>query len=342
MIRTGVFGSTGYTGYELIRLLAGHPEVELAFAASKSAAGSSLSEHFPRAPQIELISPGDAPLGEIDVVFLCMPHGKSAPWAVRALEAGASVVDLSADFRLKDPEVYQAWYGQAHPAPELLEEAVYGLTETARPQLAGARLVANPGCYPVSVLLALRPLADQLPASVIVDAKSGVSGAGRRPKLSTHFVEVADNLAPYNIGRSHRHVPEMEEQLSAWTASELELIFCPHLLPVPRGLLSTVYMNGDGALDPQAIHARYQGLYEDEPFVRLLPPGQPATLRHAVNSNLAVLGVTVVGRTVILTSAIDNLLKGASGQAVQNMNAMFGLAETCGLMGMGKEEGPCA
>lgn len=337
MIRAGVFGSTGYTGYELIRLLSGHPEVDLIFAASNSAAGSSLGAHFARAPQVDLIAPEAAPLAEVDVVFLCLPHGKSAPWAVRGLEAGPRVVDLSADFRLKDPAVYEVWYEQVHPAPEYLPRAVYGLTEVARSQLGEARLVANPGCYPTSVLLGLRPLADLRAPSVIVDAKSGVSGAGRRPKLSTHFVEVADNLAPYNIGRSHRHVPEMEEQLKSWSSVETQVIFCPHLVPVPRGLLSTVYLNGNGSLDLEEIHARFEKLYLAEPFVRVLPPGEPATLQHAVNTNMAVLGVTVAGGTVVVTSAIDNLLKGASGQAVQNMNVMFGLSETCGLLGMGKE-----
>lgn len=341
MIRAAVFGSTGYTGANVLRLLHAHPQVELAYAVSRSSAGSSLADHFPRAPQVELVAPEQADLTDVEVVFLCLPHGQSAPWAVRALEAGAKVVDLSADFRLRSLDTYERWYETTHPAPDLLDEGVYGLTEIARPELAAARLVANPGCYPTSALLALYPLANQLGSTVIVDAKSGVSGAGRRPKLATHFVEVADDFTPYNIGRSHRHVPEIEQQLADWGAASTELVFAPHLLPVPRGLLSTVYLTFEDPPDLEAVYAAFESRYGDEPFVRLLPAGTPATLGHVVRTNLAAVGVAAAGRSVIVTCAIDNLLKGASGQAVQNMNAMFGLPEATGLLGREESRVPC-
>ncbi len=331
MIRVGVFGSTGYTGLELLRLLQSHPEVELVFAVSRSAAGTRLSDQFPQAPALELCTPEGAIVEAADVVFLCLPHGQSAPWAVRTLETGARVVDLSADFRLRPVEQYESWYETEHPAPELLPEAVYGLTEAVRTQLASARLVANPGCYPTSALLALYPLRAEPLTSIIIDAKSGVSGAGRRPKLTTHFVEAAENLSPYSLGRTHRHVPEMEQVLQEWRGQATELTFSPHLLPVRRGLLSTIYVTLPDEPDLANLQSKFERTYADEPFVKVLPLGSPATLRHAVHTNMAVLGLAGAGRTLIITSAIDNLLKGAAGQALQNMNAMHGLPETLGL-----------
>jgi N-acetyl-gamma-glutamyl-phosphate reductase len=294
----------------------------------------SLATVYPGAPEIDLVDPNEVPIDEVDVVFLCLPHTASAPIAVAALEAGARVVDLSADFRLRDANVYREWYESTHPEPELLHEAVYGLTEITRNLMEDARLVANPGCYPTSVLLALYPLvrADAVAGSVIVDAKSGVSGAGRKPKQATHFVEVADNLKPYNIGRVHRHLPEMEQILGRWSDSPPRLIFSPHLLPVPRGLLSTIYVPLRPGWSEPTIRELYAEAYHSEPFVQLLPDGEVATLGHVNNSNRCAIGLTLADGTLIITSAIDNLLKGASGQAVQNMNAMFGLEETSGLV----------
>ncbi len=336
MLKVGIIGASGYTGYELVRLLENHPAAEIVFATSESYTGSTLRDLFPAAPQLELVAAKHAPLDQVDVVFLCLPHGAAAPTAVAALEAGARVVDLSADFRLRDPATYAQWYGLEHPAPQLLAEAVYGLTEFARVKLPATRLVANPGCYPTSILLPLQPLltagAVQSGGTIIADSKSGVSGAGRSPKQHTHFVEVANNLSPYAVGRVHRHLPEMEQELAGWSASPPTLIFSPHLLPVPRGILSTIYLSlADGWSESQ-LRALYQEAYHGEPFVELLPAGQLTSLAHVTMTNRCVFSLTVAGDTVILTSAIDNLVKGAAGQAIQNMNVIFGIKETAGLL----------
>jgi len=333
MIRAGVLGATGYTGIELLGLLSGHPQVEVAFATSEKNAGENLADIYPGAVRVPLIPPGEAPLGEVEVVFLCLPHAASAPSAKRAIEVGARVIDLSADFRFRDPDVYTEWYGAPHPCPELLPEAVYGLTEVERRRLPGAGLVANPGCYPTSALLALWPLATAgaIDGQVIIDAKSGVSGAGRTPKQETHFVEVADNLKPYKLGRAHRHFPEIEQELAGWCGTPQAVIFSPHLLPVPRGLLSTIYVPLSNEWTEARVRDRYLEVYASEPFIEILASGKAATLGHVNHTNRCAIGLCQVDRTLILTSAIDNLVKGASGQAVQNMNVMFGLEETSGL-----------
>ncbi len=334
MIQAGVYGATGYTGLELVKILGRHRDVSIAFATSSSRAGQSLASVHPSGPAISLIEPKAAPLDEIDVVFLCLPHGAAASTAVTALEAGSRVVDLSADFRLRDPVTYAKWYGLEHPAPHLLPEAVYGLSEFAREALPGARLVANPGCYPTSVLLAVQPAlqAGAIGGTIIADSKSGVSGAGREPKQHTHFVEVVDNFSPYKIGRSHRHLPEMEQGLALWQEEPPALIFSPHLLPVPRGILSTIYAPLKPGWSEASLRSLYQESYGGEPFVKVLPAGELATLAHVNHSNLCAIALSLVGDTLILTSAIDNLVKGAAGQAVQNMNLMVGLEETAGLL----------
>lgn len=358
MLSAAIYGATGYTGFELVKLLTRHPAVRLAFAASVSQAGRSLRDLYPAGPDLPLVAPEEAPLDAVDVVFLALPHGAAAQTAVSALEAGVRVIDLSADFRLRDLATYAAWYGVEHPAPHLLSEAVYGLTEYARAVLPGAGLVANPGCYPTSILLALGPAlcAGAIAATgpVIADAKSGVSGAGRAPKQHTHFVEVADNFSPYAIGRSHRHLPEMEQMIGEWTTPTLPslykgedgrrpdegrpdegfaptLIFSPHLLPVPRGILATIYAPLAAGWDEAALRDLYATHYAGEPFVRLLAPGQLATLAHVTHTNHCAIGLTVTAGTLLLTSAIDNLVKGAAGQAIQNMNVVFGLNELMGL-----------
>jgi N-acetyl-gamma-glutamyl-phosphate reductase len=334
MIQVGLFGASGYTGFELVKLLGRHPEVAIHFATSRSQAGRSLAELYPAGPALPLIAPKNAPLTEVDLVFLCLPHAAAAPTAVAALEAGARVVDLSADFRLKSAADYEHWYGVQHPAPNLLPEALYGLTEFVRDQLPNARLVANPGCYPTSILLALQPALSVRAAAgtIIADAKSGVSGAGRVPRQNTHFVEVAGNFSPYKIGRSHRHLPEMEQAMAQWSNSTPPLIFSPHLLPVPRGLLSTIYMPLREGWSEPTLRTLYEEIYAGEPFIQVLPAGELATLAHVVNSNRCVIGLSVAAETLILTSAIDNLVKGAAGQAVQNMNLMFGFEEQAGLV----------
>jgi N-acetyl-gamma-glutamyl-phosphate reductase len=270
-------------------------------------------------------------------VFLCLPHGPATIAAAQeVLAAGVRVIDLSNDFRLRDPRVYATWFKDPHAAPELLAEAVYGLPEGYRAQIAQARLVANPGCYPTSVLLALLPLAEAglLDGQVIVDAKSGVSGAGRSLSLKTHFVETNENFAPYNIGHSHRHIAEMEQELAVAAGSPIHVIFAPHLLPVNRGILSTIYVRLARDTDPADVYALYTERYASEPFVRVLPQGQLPTLNHTVHTNLCVIGLQQVDDrgNWIITSSEDNLVKGASGQALQNMNIMFGLPETAGLI----------
>ena len=333
MINVGVMGSTGYTGIELIRLLVRHPSARLRFATSESHAGENLAAVIPAASETILISPQEARFDDIDVLFLCLPHAAAAPIAQSALANGLRVIDLSADFRLRDADIYRLWYECEHPAPELLNEAVYGLTEIARDEIQNARLVANPGCYPTSVLLPLKPLLDSdvVTGTIIIDSKSGVSGAGRKPKQDTHFVEVADNLKPYKIGRTHRHLPEMEQVLGWWSNTPPKLVFSPHLLPVSRGLLSTIYVPTRTGWDEAALHKLYTGYYAGEPFIHVLPVGVCATLNHANHTNRCVIGITLAEDVLIITSAIDNLLKGASGQALQNMNVMFGLDETSGL-----------
>ena len=334
MIKAGIFGATGYTGLELVKLLRRHPAADIAFVASQSQAGKTLRDIFPAAPALPLIAGADAPLDAIDVAFLCLPHAAAAETATVALAAGTRVIDLSADFRLRDAATYAHWYAHDHPAPHLLAEAVYGLTEVYRAELPGARLVANPGCYPTSVLLALWPLLTAgLPiiGPIIADSKSGVSGAGRTPTQTSHFVEVADNFSAYKIGRAHRHLPEMEQAIAQWRAAAPALIFSPHLLPVPRGILSTIYVTFDDDVAETDLRDLYAAAYDGEPFVAVLPRGETAALAHVTHTNRCAIGLTLTGRTLILTSAIDNLIKGAAGQAVQNMNVVFGCDETAGL-----------
>jgi N-acetyl-gamma-glutamyl-phosphate reductase len=246
------------------------------------------------------------------------------------------VIDLSADFRLDDAMAYEEWYGLAHTTPELLAEAAYGLPEIHRGRIQQSSLVANPGCYPTSVLLALYPLVgsglvDGGP--VIVDSKSGVSGAGRKPNLKTHFVETNENFSPYSIGRTHRHLPEMVQELNRMGGEGNALIFAPHLTPVSRGILSTVYVPISSTLTLNGLQKTYSDTYADEPFIWLLPEGQLASMAHAVYTNRCVLSLTLAAPgQLIVCSAIDNLVKGAAGQAVQNYNLMFGLEETMGLL----------
>jgi N-acetyl-gamma-glutamyl-phosphate reductase len=335
MIQAGIFGATGYTGYELVRILSQHSEVEITYATSQSYAGKTLDAIYPQAPRLPLITGEEAPVEAADVVFLCLPHAAAAQTAVTTLNAGPKVIDLSADFRIKDVATYEKWYGVTHPAPQLLPEAVYGLTEFARDALRQTRLVANPGCYTTTSLLALQPLMAagvKTTGDIIIDAKSGVSGAGRNPSDTTHFMAVADNLSPYKIGRAHRHLPEMEAILKEWNPAAPNLIFSPHLLPVPRGILANLYVPLAEPWAEADLRQLYEQTYTGEPFVRLLPQGELATLAHVTHTNRCAISLTLAGQMLILTSATDNLIKGASGQAVQNMNVMFGLEETSGLI----------
>lgn len=334
MIAAGIFGATGYTGFELVQLLSRHPEVEIAFATSRSSAGQRLGDLYPSPLDVPLIAPEEVDLGMVDVVFTCLPHGEAMEAVRAAREAGVRCVDLSADFRLRDVAVYEQWYKVSHVAPELLSGAVYGLSEVYREQVATAGLVANPGCYPTGTLLALYPLVRGGHLSsgrVIVDSKSGVSGAGRTLRVGSLFCEVSENFSAYSIGRAHRHLPEMEQELAAWGA-ETRVTFSPHLLPVVRGILSTIYLTLEEEWSVDRLVDLYRETYAGEPFVHVLPSGKLASLAYVNHTNRCALSFAQAGdNDLIVVSAIDNLIKGASGQAVQNMNLMFDLDETAGL-----------
>ncbi len=336
-MRIGIYGATGYTGFELIRWLRRHPNAEIVFATSRTYAGKRLSDAFATTDDLPLVDGSEADPGAVDVVFLCLPHGETTiKTAIEVLAAGARVIDLSNDFRLRDAAVYEQWFKHAHGAPDLLDKAVYGLPELYREQIKDARLVGNPGCYPTSVILGLLPLAEAglLNGQVIVDAKSGVSGAGRSLSLKTHFAETNENFAPYNIGHAHRHIAEMEQELAAVSGSPLHIIFSPHLLPVNRGILSTMSMQLPRDMEADAVRELYTQRYQNEPFVRMLPSGQLPTLQHTTHTNLCAINVQQVddrGNWIVMASE-DNLVKGASGQAIQNMNVMFGVPETAGLV----------
>jgi N-acetyl-gamma-glutamyl-phosphate reductase len=338
MIQAGIIGVTGYTGFELYKLLRRHPAASIAWLTTESYGGQRLSDVFPCPWDDPLLSLADAPLGEADVVFLCLPHAASMPAVAAVRAAGAKAIDLSADFRIHDVATYERWYATPHTQPALLAEAVFGLPELHRQEIARASLVANPGCYPTSVILGLWPLARAgwLTGQVIVDSKSGVSGAGRKPKLANSFVEANENLSPYSIGYAHRHIAEMEQELGIAELRDCgnaRVVFSPHLLPVSRGILSTMYVTLPDGVDETTMRAAYTETYTGEPFVHLLPAGQVATLQHTIGTNRCAIGLTFVPGTptLIVTSTLDNLIKGASGQAVQNMNVMFGLEETMGL-----------
>jgi N-acetyl-gamma-glutamyl-phosphate reductase len=332
-IEVGVCGATGYTGLELVRLLAQHPHARVRFVTSEGSAGQTLRQSWPTAPDLPLIPSADAPLDEVQTVFLCLPHTRSAPLAAQALAQGLRVVDLSADLRLDDPAVYERWYGAKHPNPDLLP-IPYGLPELGRAALVGVRCIANPGCYATATLLAAAPLVRHdllVPgAPLIVDAKSGVSGAGRTPKQNILFGEVHGNFSPYSIGRAHRHIAEIEQVLAAEGNSFGPLIFSPHLLPTDRGILATVYAQ---VRDIDAAREAFAHMYAGEPLVSVLPTGELATLAHVVRTPRAVLSLTpAAGGVLIIVSALDNLLKGAASQAVQNFNLMWNLPETAGLL----------
>lgn len=341
MIKTGIIGATGYTGLELLKLLNRHPAAEVAWLTSEQSAGQRLGDVFPAPPVLgdrTLVASADADLAGADLVFCCLPHAASQGAVAAARQAGARVIDLSADFRLHDPAVYEQWYGHPHHYHKLLAQAVYGLPELHRAAIAGAGLVANPGCYPTSVILGLAPLAQAglLAGPIIADSKSGVSGAGRSLSLKTHFVEANENLSPYSIGRAHRHLPEMEQELHLLNpeCAMGPVVFSPHLAPINRGMLSTIYVTLPEGVGEAAVRERYAAMYAGEPFVYLLKSGQVASFAHTAHTNCCAIGLTSVPgtRTLIVTSSIDNLGKGASGQAVQNMNVMYGFAETLGLL----------
>lgn len=330
-IKVGIYGASGYAGQDAVELLAKHPNVELVFGTSNTYAGQPM-------PFTNLTyTPHDqVDLSAVDAVILGLPHKASAPMAAKARAAGKKVVDLSADLRLDTPEVYSKWYGGIHPNPELLPTP-YGLPEFNRDKLKGVDLVAAPGCYPTTTLLGVAPvlrhdwLVDDAP--IIVDAKSGVSGAGREPKPNLHFVEVYGNFSPYNPGRVHRHTGEIEQEMHKLNPKAGLLIFTPHLLPVDRGLMASIYVTLKPEFSSKDAQALYEETYGSEPLVKVLPAGQQATLKHVVRTNGAAISLTpVTDRYLHITSVTDNLRKGASGQAVQCLNLMYGWPETTGLL----------
>jgi N-acetyl-gamma-glutamyl-phosphate reductase len=336
-VAVGIINVTGYIGMEVARLLYNHPKVKLAAVTGRSAKGQKLGEFLPHMSNFGLTI--EAELGRVDFVFSALPHGENVAPIVAALEKGAKAVDLSADFRLNDVAEYQKWYKIAHPEPKYLREAVYGLTELNREKVAGARLVANPGCYPTSAILSLAPALKEglIEPDIILDSKSGVSGAGRTLTLNTHFAEANENVSAYALD-GHRHLPEIVQELQKLNPKyELSVTFLPHLIPMTRGILTSCYAKLKAAKvagdekGKQEIMTLYQDFYRGEPFVKVVTV--PPQTKQTYGNNLCLLYPTVDIRTnrLIVISCLDNLVKGGAGQAIQNMNVMLGFPETMGL-----------
>jgi len=335
MIKVGVVGGTGYTGVELLRLLCLHPHVRLTAVTSRGEAGMPVAEMFPSLRgRVDLcfVAPQDAALDQCDVVFFATPNGIAMKQAAELVAAGVRVIDLSADFRIRDVAEWQKWYGMEHAAPQLVAEAVYGLPEVNREAIRTARVLANPGCYPTAVQLGFLPLVEagvvEL-GSLVADAKSGVSGAGRKAEVRTLFAEAADNFQAYGVP-GHRHLPEIRQGLSRVAGQPVGLTFVPHLVPMIRGIHATLYGRITREVDVQKL---FEERFRDEAFVDVLPAGSHPETRSVRASNLCRIAVhrPQGGDVLVVLSVIDNLVKGAAGQAVQNMNIMFGFDERCGL-----------
>jgi N-acetyl-gamma-glutamyl-phosphate reductase len=335
--RIAILGASGYTGAELLRILAHHPNAEIVALTADRQAGKTIGTVYPhlaRRALPDLVAIADVDWSKVDLVFCCLPHGTTQE-VIAGLPLHLRILDLSADFRLADPETYAKWYGHAHRAVDLQKGAVYGLTEVARDAIAKARLVAVPGCYPTGSQLPLIPLLKAGlidPDDITIDAKSGVTGAGRAAKESSLFSEVSDGISAYGVAH-HRHMPEIEQGLSLAAGRKVTISFTPHLMPMNRGILSTIYvkMTKDSGID--GLRSTLEKTYADEAFVHVLPAGSFPATHHVRGSNLCLIGLTQDRRPgrAILVSAIDNLVKGASGQAVQDMNVMLGLPEITGL-----------
>lgn len=339
MINVAIYGASGYTGQELIRILACHPHATITAVTSRRYAGVKVAALYPHLAGYTGLAFSDTAPHELarncQLAFLAVPHGVSMSVAETFLAHGVKVIDLSADFRIHDAARYGTWYGE-HVAPHLLPQAVYGLPELHGEDIRRSSLIANPGCYPTSIILGLAPLLTEGwidPTSIIADAKSGTSGAGREPLVSSLFCEVNESLKAYKVGGTHRHLPEIEQELSSLAREEVTITFTPHLLPVSRGILSTLYARLTVEKTLAELLAHYTSFYRDAPFIRVYPPGGLPALSAVRGSNYCDLGLTIDKRTgrVIVISAIDNLIKGASGQAVQNMNLLFNFDERMGL-----------
>ena len=340
MMRVGIVGGTGYTGVELLRLLALHPKVQIEVITSRGEAGTRVADLFPNLRgyiDLEFSEPDQAVLADCDLVFFATPNGIAMGMAEQLLGRGVRIIDLAADFRLKEAAVWREWYGMEHACPELLKEAVYGLPEVNRSRIAKARLVANPGCYPTAVQLGFLPLMEAgcVDHSVLIaDCKSGVSGAGRKASVGTLLAEASESFKAYAVP-GHRHLPEIRQGLEQMTGSSVGLTFVPHLTPMIRGIHATLYARSiDSAVDLQAV---FENRYQQEPFVDVLPAGSHPETRTVKGANYCRIAVHRAPNTdtVVVLSVIDNLVKGAAGQAVQNMNIMFGFAENAGLESIG-------
>ena len=335
MIKIGIVGGTGYTGVELLRILARHPQAQLVAITSRKETGLPVVEMFPSlrgSVDLKFSDPKDAGLASCDVVFFATPNGIAMTEAPALLSAGVKVIDLAADFRIKDITVWEKWYGMTHACPDLVKEAVYGLPEVNREAIKGARIVANPGCYPTATQLGFLPLVEAGVVDdqhLIADTKSGVSGAGRKAETHILFSEASDNFKAYGVA-GHRHLPEVRQGITRAAGHEVALTFVPHLVPMIRGIHATLYARLTKEVDLQAL---FEKRYAGEPFVDVLPAGSQPDTRSVRASNLCRIAVhrPQGGDMVVVLSVIDNLVKGAAGQAIQNMNLMFGLPETLGL-----------
>ncbi len=338
-IKTAIVGVTGYTGIELTRILLSHPGVELTIFTSDTYRNRPLGEVIPAFAGIEdrPCSPMDPDLiaSEAEIAFLCLPHGTSMEMAPQLLDRGMRVIDLSGDYRFKNASTYSKWYKQEHKNPHLLEDAVFGLPELFQSEIETARLVANPGCYATSVILSLAPLFAQgipVEGTIVADSKSGVSGAGRKPSQRLHYPECNESFSPYGVG-SHRHQPEMEEAVERFCGRRPTLLFSPHLTPMNRGILSSIYVSLRDKVPFDELYRSYKEFYHHKPFVSIMERGAYPSTRNVRGSNHCHIGMELVADSniLVLFAAIDNLVKGASGQAVQNLNIMAGLTETMGL-----------
>ncbi|WP_347550174.1 N-acetyl-gamma-glutamyl-phosphate reductase [Pseudalkalibacillus hwajinpoensis] len=338
-MKAGIVGASGYSGLELIRLLLGHPEVEIETIVSPSNAGSKLDDIFPHLTNIQNCDFDSLDLNDLaertDVVFFATPAGISSQSIPSLLEKGVTCIDLSGDFRLKEDGLYEEWYKHSSPPAQTLKKAVYGLSEFYPEEIASADLIANPGCYPTASLLGILPVIQQEwvdPASLIIDGKSGLSGAGRKTSIAAHFSEVNENVSAYKLGR-HQHIPEIEQIISSQIGKDIQLTFSTHLIPLTRGMMCSMYINLKHEKTDREVIELYQSFYENHPFIRIMPEGKWPTPKGVAGSNYCDIGFSVDSRTNRLTviSVIDNLMKGAAGQAVQNMNLRFGYPEMLGL-----------
>jgi N-acetyl-gamma-glutamyl-phosphate reductase len=335
LISVGIMGATGYAGAELARILYRHPRVRVTSVASIEGVGQRLGDYFPHLRPFDLTI--KEKLDDVEVIFAGLPHAVAAKLLLPYIEWGLPVIDLSADFRLKDAAEYESWYKTQHPRPELLKEAVYGLPELHRGEIAGCRLLANPGCYPTSAILALAPAvkAGLIERNVVVDSKSGTSGGGRSPGLTTMLAEAGEGISAYALA-GHRHMPEIVQELSLVAGAPCRVTFVPHLLPMVRGILTTAYASlSQESTAENDVKEAYREFYKDEPFVRVVDA--PPQTKHVRGSNFCTVYPTVDPRTgrLIVVSCLDNLVKGAAGQAIQNMNLMLGFPETTGLEELG-------